>query len=319
MVLRAARRRRALAKAVDPELVGRLTPDYSAGLVTFKQLLVIAGSALLLLAAARPKWGEKLQLYGGKGIDLVIALDASKSMLARDVSPNRLTRAKTELSVLLDELAGNAVGIVAFAGDARLMCPLTPDLDAAGLFLDIISPDVMPLPGTDFGRAIDEATAMFNPEEPSSRAIVLVTDGDDLGKNTGQAVQRAIEAGVRIYPVAFASPEGAMLSESTPAGIAYKTDRTGNPVVSRMNEHELIMMAQVTGGRFLRMEGYAAQRLVDELGKLRKKDIGGGAYAGYVERYQPFLLAGFLLVLAGLALSNRRGRWLDLREGNDAD
>lgn len=312
LVLRGFGRRRRLGRALDPGLAPRLLPSYSPGLASLKQVLLLAGLAMLVLAAARPKWGERLQLYKGRGIEVVIALDASKSMLAQDVKPSRLERAKAELSGLLDELAGNAVGIVAFAGDARVMCPLTPDVDAARLFLEIITPDAMPLPGTDFGRAIDEAVGLFNEDEAASRAVVFVTDGDDLGKNTPQAIQRAAAAGVRIYPVAFATAEGAMLAESSAAGISYKKDRAGNPVVSRMQEHLLIMMAQATGGRFLRVEGYTAQRLVEELDRLRKRDIGGGAFAEYVERYQIFLLAGFLLILLGLALSNRRGNWYTL-------
>lgn len=302
-------RRRRLARAIDGRLVPLLTDSYSPALARLKAGLLLSALALLLVAAARPQWGEKLVTYKGRGVELVIALDASKSMYATDVKPSRLERARTELAALIDELSGNAVGIVAFAGDAHVMCPLTPDVDAARLFLDIISPDAMPTPGTDFGRAIDVAMSLFGDGAAGSRVILLVTDGDDLGRNTQQAVRRAAEAGVRIFPVAFGTPEGAPVPEPTAEGIAYKKDKTGNVVMSRMNERELILMAQATGGRFLRVEGFSSQRVRDELDRLQKKEIGGGTFTEYAERFQYFLGAAIVLTVAGLGLSTRRGRW----------
>jgi len=313
LILRGVNRRRALSRAIDPELVERLTPSLSAGLSTIKGLLLLGALAFLLLAAARPKWGEKLQLYKGKGIDVVIALDGSQSMLAEDVKPSRLVRAKTELASLIDGLAGNAVGIVAFAGDAYVMCPLTTDADAAKLFLDIIGPDMMPVPGTDFGKAIDVAMSLLNPKEMNYKALVLVTDGEDLGKNTAQAIQRAVENHVRIFPVAFATAEGAPIPDYDAQGNLkeYKKDKEGQVVMSRMNERELIVMAQATGGRFLRVEGFTGDRLLAELDRMRKKEIGGGQFT---ERYQLFLLMALVLFVAGLGLSNRRGAWVQFRK-----
>ena len=314
LFLRNVMRRRALGRAIDPHLVSAMTPTYSPALASLKTGLLLAGIGLLLLAAARPKWGEKLQLYKGRGIDVVIALDASKSMLAEDIKPFRLVRARTELSALIDGLAGNNIGIVAFAGDAHVMCPLTTDADAAKLFLEIIGPDIMPVPGTDFGAALDAANTLFNPKEMSYKAVVFVTDGDDLGKNTAQAIQRAADNRVRIFPVAFSTPEGAPVPDYDAQGnlTSYKKDQSGQVVMSRMNERELIVMAQATGGRFLRAEGFSADRLLDELDKMRKKEIGGGEYTDYVERYQWFLLAALICILTGLGLSNRRDRWIIL-------
>jgi len=307
--------RRRLRRAVEPELLPVLTGSRLPGLTAAKQALLLLGLALLLVAAARPRWGEKLQLYKGRGIDVVIALDGSRSMLAEDVKPNRLDRAKAELAALIDDLSGNAVGIVSFAGDAHVMCPLTTDVDAAKLFLDIIEPDGMPVPGTDFGRAIDVAASLFNPSETKHKALILVTDGDDLGKNTPQALQRAAEQGIRAFPVAIATQEGAPIPEYDGQGNLkeYKKDKDGKLVMSRMNERQLILIAKATNGRFLRVEGFSAERLVGELDRMRKKEIGGGGFTDYVERYQLFLIIAFVLVLVGLGLSNRRGAWFKLR------
>ncbi len=315
-IVSVALKRRQLARSIDVQLVPVLAASASSGFALLAQLLLVGSFAFLLLAAARPKWGEKLQLYKGRGIDVIIALDASKSMLAEDVKPNRLARAKAELSSLIDGLSGNAVAITAFAGDCYVMCPLTTDLDAAKMFLDIIEPDAMPVPGTDFGRAIDVSSSLFNPQEKNYKALILVTDGEDLGKNTAQAIQRAAEAGVRIFPVAFATPEGAPIPEYDERGNlrSYKKDKDGSTVLSRMNERQLILMARATEGRFLRIEGFSGERLLAELDAMRKKEIGGGSYAEYVERYQTFLIIALVLFIAGLGLSDRRGRWWpDLR------
>jgi Ca-activated chloride channel family protein len=299
------RRRKVYRRAVAPELLFRININGNRVVAGLRMGLFILGLLLLSVALARPRWGEKLQLYKGRGIAVVVALDASKSMLATDVKPDRLTRAKTELSALIDELEGNAVGIVSFAGDAYVLCPLTTDLEAAKLFLDIISPDLMPVPGTDFGKAIATATGLFNPSA-GTKALVLVTDGEDLGRNTEQAVLAAKEAGVRIYPVAISTPEGAPIPEPGPGGMSYKKDKNGNVIISRMDERKLIMIAQLTGGRFYRLEGFSAERLRAELDRLEKEELGGGEFSHYVERYQGFLLAGLLALFLALFIPERK-------------
>src|SRR5262249_28526087 len=194
-------KRSSLAKLADPGLVPRLTDSRSPRLAAVKAACLLTGLAFLVVALARPQWGEKLQVYKGRGIDIVIALDASKSMLATDVAPNRLARAKTEIAALLDNLSTNRVGIVAFAGDAQVMCPLTPDVEAAKLFLDIIDPDNMPKPGTNIEKAVAAAASLFDPGTESSRAVVLVTDGETLDGDPTAALRLAHEAGIRIFAV----------------------------------------------------------------------------------------------------------------------
>jgi Ca-activated chloride channel family protein len=297
-------RQRSILRAIEPVLLPRIQPERLRFIPYLKTGFFFLALFLVTVALARPRWGVRMQPVQGRGIGLVVALDASKSMLADDIKPNRLTRAKAELASLIDELAGNAVGITAFAGDCYVLCPLTTDLDAAKLFLDIISPDLMPVPGTDFGKAIEKSISLFNPGS-ATRALVLVTDGEDLGKNTIEAVMAAKEAGVRIYPVAISTPEGAPIPESTEAGVVYKKDKSGNVVISRMDERKLILIAQATGGRFYRLEGFSPGRLIEELQNLKKEELGGGEFSGYVERFQGFLLAGLVLFFLALCLPEK--------------
>ncbi len=298
-------RRRTLQRVIEPFLLPYLQPPRFRLFSFLKVVFTFLALALFVIALARPRWGERLQMFKGRGVTLVIVVDASKSMLAEDVKPNRLARAKAELASLIDELSGNAVGIVSFAGDAYVLCPLTTDLEAAKLFLDIISPELMPVPGSDFGRAIQVASTLFNPGS-ATRALVLVTDGEDLGVNTEVAVMEAKEAGIRIYPVAISTPEGAPIPEPGASGVVYKKDKSGNVVISRMDERKLILIAQATGGRFFRLEGFSPVRLAEELQKLEKEVLAGGEFSGYVERYQGFLLAGVILLFLSLFLPERK-------------
>ncbi len=303
-------KKKTLHRQIDPALLFRLNPNRAPFCSSLKVVFFLFSFTFIVIALARPRWGEVLQMFKGRGCSVVVAVDASKSMLAEDVKPNRLERAKAELSALIDQLANNAIGIVAFAGDAYALCPLTTDAEAAKLFLDIISPELMPVPGTDFGRAIEVATPLFQNAPPGGRALILITDGEDLGTNTERAVQMARAAGIRIYPVAFVTPEGAPIPEKSEAGIFYKKNRSGEVVISRMDERKLILMAQATEGRFFRVEGFSPERLAREIDRLEKQELTGGSFSNLMERYQPFLLTGLILLFLALILPERKIRLL---------
>ena len=306
------RKKNVLKEFVDEKIIPRITNTMSQRLQIFKTALVITGLCFLILSLARPKWGEKLQLYKGKGIDVVIALDASKSMLAGDIKPDRLSRAKTEIASLLDNLTTDRVAITAFAGDCYVMCPLTTDIEAAKLFLDIISPDVVPKPGTNLERAITVSSSLFNPDEETGKAIILVTDGDNLTGDPMPAVEKIRDMGIKLYAIGTGTIEGSPIPETDKQGnfIAYKKDEEDKIVMSRLSERLLIIIAKATEGRYFRTKGLYIDKLVNELDKIKKKDIGGGQYVEYEERYQYFLVPGFVLLLFGIILSDRKGKWL---------
>jgi Ca-activated chloride channel family protein len=309
LLLGAWLKRRALRQLADPTLVPRLTDSRSPRWAAVKVVCVLLGLVFMIVAAARPQWGEKLQVVKGHGIDVVIALDASRSMLATDIPPSRLERAKVQIGSLLDNLSGNRVGIVAFAGSAMVMCPLTTDVEAAKLFLDLIDPSNMPRPGTNIQHAVEEAASLFGPAEEASKALVLITDGDNLDGDPSLATRLALENHIRLFAVGVGTPEGSTIPEAQSSGTSYQKDENGKIVMSRLGERLLLVMAKATDGRYFRSESINLDALISALDQIQKKNISGGEYVEYEERYQSFLLAAFLLLLAGTLFSDRRGAW----------
>jgi Ca-activated chloride channel family protein len=305
-------KRRLLSRFADHHLGVRLTRTTEKRLQAVKYILLVLGFSMLVIAMARPKWGEKLQVYEGRGIDIVIALDASNSMLATDIKPDRLTRAKTEIASLIDNLSTDRVAITAFAGDCYVMCPLTTDTDAAKLFLDIISPDVVPKPGTNLEKALLVSNSLFDPSETAYKALILYTDGDNLTGNPLPAAERIRDQGVKLFTIGVGTIEGAPIPDKDDNGnfIGYKKDKDEKIVMSRLGERQLIVLSKATDGRYFRTEGQYTSRLLDELAAIKKKDIGGSEYVEYEERFQYFLLPAFVLIFLGAALSDRKGKWI---------
>jgi Ca-activated chloride channel family protein len=312
IIIYLVRKRMRMRQHIDKGLIPRITQSANRRLQLLKMVLPVIGLTLLIIALARPKWGEKLQIYEGKGIDVVIALDASKSMYAQDLKPDRLSRAKIEIAQLLDHLSTDRVGITAFAGECYVMCPLTTDIQAAKLFLDVISPTAMPKPGTNLAKAMQVSSSLFNPKEETYKALIIFTDGDNLTGDPGAAVEYIKDQGIKLYAVGVGTIEGSPVPELDKAGnfVEYKKDSEDRIVMSRLTERLLIVLAKATDGRYFRTEGLYMDKLISELDKIKKKEIGGGEYVEYEERYQYFLLPAFILILAGIALSDRRGRWL---------
>lgn len=302
---------RRLARFADRELAPQLTDSRHQGLWWLKAVLFTLGLGLLIVAAARPRWGEKLQIYKGRGIDVVVALDASKSMLAQDIRPSRLERAKVELSQILESLAGNRVGIVAFAGEAHVMCPLTSDVEAAKLFLDIIDPLAMPRPGTNIQRALEASASLFATQDEGSRAVILITDGDNLEGDPMAAARMLKDLGARLYIVGVGTQEGSTIPESAGGSTSYKKDAEDKLVISRLAERLLLVMARETDGRYYRSEGLSLDNLASELDRLRKKELEGGEFVEREERYQGFLLFSFILFWLSIFISDRRGAWFN--------
>ena len=292
---------------VSPAMAVKLAPAPAATRRLWQLSLFMAGLVLSLVAAARPQWGTHEETVYQRGRDLMVVLDVSRSMLARDVHPSRLGRAKVDLLDLVKELRGDRVGLLAFRGRPVLLCPLTTDYGYMAQTLEGVGVDSAPAGETDIGGAVVEALQNFGDEEGSHKAIVLITDGDDLAGKALEAANKAKEKNVALFTVGFGSSEGAPIPS-----VANKKETLnyqGQEVVSKLNNALLREMAEATGGAYVPV-GLANVKLGDlyrnHLSRISARDLEESSQRRYVERYQIFLLPAVLLFLAVAFLS--RGR-----------
>ncbi len=303
-------RRAALRAFADPGLIARIAPGVSIERLRLKSALLVAAVVLLGLAAARPQVGTKLGVAKRQGVDLVIAIDVSASMQARDLAPNRFDKARREAQSLINMLDGDRVSVVVFSGTAFVQCPLTLDYGAASMLLASTATEMLPTPGTAVGSAIRSATAALTPYPERSKVLVLMTDGEDHGSDPLQAAREAADAGVRIYTVGFGSTAGEPIPLPEEGGSGYKKDRSGQVVLSRLDETTLVDIAEATGGRYLRATDGERELdvLGEEISKMQQGEIESRMFAYYEERFQfPLALAlGALCLEAFLADAVRR-------------
>ena len=301
----ARRRRNRLAAAfADPVLLERLFDPQALRTRTRISAMRLAALFFLLLALAGPQWGVELVTSHAKGTQVVIALDTSTSMLAEDLKPNRLARAKSAISQLIDGLVGSRVGIVAFAGDAFLQCPLTTDASAAKSILRRLLPGMIRRPGTELGKAIEVSVEMLSKFE-GHKALVLLTDGENHGKNALEMAKKASEEGVHIFVIGTGTPEGVPIPVKNPDDrvIGYKKDRTGKTVISRLGENSLIKVAQASQGAYFRATPTEEEieEILRQIDALDKTEIKGGTANRYQNRYRFPLVLAFLSLLMALA------------------
>ncbi len=305
-------------------LLGEQGPAHIEGdhprLRSWSRFLLLAGVFWLLLALARPQWGASEVTVTQRGSDIVVALDISNSMLAQDVLPDRLSRAKGELDAFFDRLTDSRVGLVFFAGSAFIQCPLTLDYPTARIFLDMAGPDMLSEQGTAIAAALKTARELLTrgrgDQPPGFQAILLVTDGEDLEGDWEEAAKQCLDDGIRIIPVGVGSPEGGLIpvtdDKGQPAG--FMKDQDGSVVMSRLDMAALQKLAAMGGGNAFRIgvDGMAGDRLFAELARLGKRDLEDRRISAYKERYLwPLLLALVCfwvrcLLLAGLGGLHRR-------------
>lgn len=308
------RHRRARAFAL-PSAYARLTAELSSARRGLRDALRFAAAAALVLALARPQFGQRLQVLTREGIDVMVAIDTSASMLAEDMRPNRLEAAKRAVAGLIDRLRGDRIGIVVFAGSAFVQCPLTLDTKAARLLLDAVGPEIVPDPGSSLGAALERAAGAFpggdKGDERRFKAVVLITDGEDTAGDPLPAARRAAEKGVRIFTVGVGTERGEPIPVRNPRGtvVGYKKDRGGEVVVSRLDEATLNRVAEIGGGRAFRASPSLSEidALYAEIDAMEKREIQGGFHADYQDRFHWFAVAAFvLLAVARLAGEKRR-------------
>ncbi len=302
----ARRRRRAAARLGETALLGRLYEPAVRSWRRRRALAGLAAAALLAVAAARPQYGRVEQTLERAGLDVIIGIDVSASMLATDIEPNRLAQAKESLKRLVRSLRGHRLGIVAFAGEAFLLCPMTLDHALALLVLESVGPDSVGVPGTDLGRAVEVAQGAFQRGGAGSPVLVLITDGEDNEGRGLAAAQRAAGAGVRIFAIGIGTERGGPVPEGERG---YK-EKDGAKVVSHLDLAGLAAMARATGGAAYAggaNPGVAVNAIALRLDRMDKTELESGKIVLYEDRYGWFV-APAIILLVWLAAFGPGGR-----------
>lgn len=304
-------RRRAVARFGNATLMERLSKTVSHRARLAKTVLLLVTTTMLVTALARPQFGTRVETVRREGQDIVVALDVSASMLAEDVVPNRLERAKQAVRSLIGMLEGDRIGLVAFAGQAFVQSPLTVDYGAAMMFLNAMDPDLIPTPGTDLGAAMQKSLDAFVAEDAQHRVLILITDGEDHLGDIGPQVERALEDGVRIHTVGIGSPDGVPIPAFDAAGRrrGFLRDDNGEVVTTRLDEATLEDISQRTGGRYYPAAAgqQGLELLADEIAGMEDRELDAQQFTQFEEQYQIFLgLALFLLTVELLVPERRR-------------
>jgi Ca-activated chloride channel family protein len=308
MVQASAARRRALEAFAEVELVLRLTGSVNRVVRRWKAVLQVLAVGLLAIALARPQFGSRVETVRSSGQDIVVAIDLSQSMLAEDVSPNRLERARLAVYRLMEGLSGDRIGLVAFAADAFVQSPLTLDYRAAGMFLNAMTPDLMPIQGTDLGAAVRTSLEALDKGARESRVLILVTDAEDHEDDFGELLLELRD--VEVYIVVIGTNEGAPIPVYDDQGVpqGFLRDEDGSVVTTRVGEGALQRLADQAEATIVRAsaDGTALDQLVDRIASGEGEEFEAREVTRFEEQYQLFLALALLLLLAEALLSDRR-------------
>ena len=308
MIVCSRMRNRAFKRFADSELLTRLTGKGQKEKAVIKAICLLAALGLMLFALAGPRWGSHYQEVSQKGVDIMVLVDVSPSMLVEDIKPGRLERARRELTDFINVIQGDRVGLVAFAGMAFVQCPLTLDYGALRMFLGQMQPDLIPIPGTDLGAAIETGLSSFDPDSETDRVILLITDGEDNEGNGLKAARKAEREGVKIFVFGMGDSSGGPIPDADGGG--FKKDSEGRLILSSLDEDGLRKMAVITGGAYVR--SLAGDLDLDVLyfdgikSRTHAATLKSGKIKVYEERFSFFLLAAFFLLILERLIVDRR-------------
>ena len=303
-------KKKALASFGDMNLVLRLIPEYSGTREILKFLVWTVAWMLIVIGLCDPQTGSKLEKIKRKGVDMVFALDVSNSMMAQDITPNRLERAKQAIVHLLGKLENDRVGLVVFAGKSYTQMPLTTDYSATRLFLSNINPGMIPVQGTAIGNAIETSASAFGINK-QSKAIIVITDGENHEDNAIESAQEVAGKGIRVYTIGIGLPEGAPIPVfSGNTQIGYKKDASGITVITRINEPMLQEIAKAGRGIYVQANNSQSgvQEVFDQINKLEKAEYNEAFFSDYEDRFQFFILAALILIFGEVLIAERKGR-----------
>ncbi len=304
-----SKRREAINDFAEESLQKIVVPAFSNIKKRIKLVLLLFSFAFLIVAAANPQIGTRVQEVKQAGIDVYIALDVSLSMLAEDIKPNRLERAKFQIASLINKLKGDRIGLIVFSGAAYVQFPLTTDYSAANLFLSAVDVHSVPQPGTAIADAINLSVKSFDLKSNTQKAIVVITDGEDHEGDLNKAIESAVSKKIKIYTIGLGSPDGVLIPIYNSAGsrIGFKKDRNGKPVLTKLDEVTLKEIAEKAKGKYYL--GSNNQNELDdiynELSSFEKTEFGVRKVTDYEDRFYYFLAPAILLLLIEFFMTNK--------------
>jgi Ca-activated chloride channel family protein len=311
-ILNEYRKRRAMKRFGNIELVKKLIPELSKIRPALKFIFQLIALSFSIILLARPQFGSKLEEVKRLGVEVILALDVSNSMLAEDIQPNRLERAKQAISRLVENLDNDKIGLIVFAGDAYTQIPVTTDYISAKMFLSAISPQMVPKQGTAIGSAIDLGMRSFTPGTGRSKAIVIITDGENHEDDPVAKAKEAAAAGIVIHTIGIGSAEGVPVSVASTGKKDYLKDTDGNTVISKLDENILKDIAVAANGRYVRANNsnIGLDEVYNEIKKMKKQEMEGKMFTEYNDQFQIFAGAALLLLLIDFMLMERKNRRL---------
>ena len=302
-----------LALFGDSRLIKELMHSFSKRRTQIKNILTILIFILLIIGITNPQVGTKMEEVKREGVDLMIAIDLSNSMMAEDIKPNRLERAKLAISRLIDKLEGDRIGLIVFAGEAYVQLPITTDYSAAKLFLSTVSTNIVPTQGTEIAKAIDLSIQSFDMKNAQNKAIIIITDGESHDEKAIESSAQANELGIFVHTLGMGLSKGGPIPIYNKYGnrTDYRQDRDGNTIVSKLNEQLLQQIASAGKGTYVRANNSKAglSSLFAEINKMEKKEIGTMVFTEYKDRFQLFIGLALLLLITDLILLARKNKW----------
>ncbi|WP_297090511.1 VWA domain-containing protein [uncultured Draconibacterium sp.] len=305
-------RKRALKKFGQQEILQQLMPYSSSNRPVVKFIILMLALAFFIVGIARPQFGSKLKTEKREGVELMIALDVSNSMMAEDIQPNRLERAKRAISRLVDRLKDDKIGLIVFAGDAYTQLPITSDYNSAKLFLNSVNTQIVPKQGTAIGAAIELARRSFTPNGEANKAIVIITDGENHEDDALASAQAALDEGAIVHTIGMGLPSGSPIPVFRNGQTDYLKDRDGNVVVTKLNEQMLEQIAAAGGGIYVRANNaqVGLNALFDEINKMEKQEMETRSYSEYDDQFQYFFALGLFLLLLEFVILERKNKYL---------
>ncbi|MDB2472054.1 VWA domain-containing protein [Flavobacteriaceae bacterium] len=307
-------KRHAQNKFAHHQILKRLSPNKSHFKPILKLIMLCLAFTCLTIAMVNPKVGTKLETVKRQGVDIVFAVDVSKSMLAEDIAPNRIEKSKQLVTQIINNLASDRIGIIAYAGKAVPQLPITTDYAAAKMFLQSMNTDMLSSQGTAINEAIQLARTYFNDEEQTNRVLIIISDGEDHSDLSQDIAETAAEEGIKIFTIGVGSLKGAPIPiKQNGIVLNYKKDRSGETVVTKLNEETLRAIAEEANGQYI--NGLNTTEVVeairDILNKMDKKEFEAKEFAEYKDQFQWFLLLGIFFIIIDIFLLERKTAWLE--------